>query len=294
MKLLGEIINECDEKNNSLARFLLNGREQQLNFFDGDDRLRILIDSIRMQGDSLYQTWTQKVGEKERRLAVPKQPLKEFISEYLFPFIRTIKVHNGCHGGEKGWSVAGSLGTHAPCRSALSFDLKSAYENVKGDYVYGFFKRLAEERGFEEHAKDIANFLAFVSTIDYGEKRGIPQGSPLSTALFNRLLYPVDLALSQRAHERGFRYSRWIDDITISSEHAEKQERFLGAVAFTMRYFPVSDKKVFFQDEDPIYLLGHKIYDERITKNSKEDRLANKSAPLDFRKVLGQNYESWV
>ena len=296
MKLIGEIIRECDEKNSALVRFLLDGREQQLSLFD-DDRLRILVESIRgtRQGVPLYQTWTQTIGEKERRLAVPKQMLKEFISEYVLPLIKSVRVHDGCHGGERGWSVEASLRTHLPCRSALSFDLKSAYENVKYSYVYEFFKRLAQERGFEDDANDIAKFLAFVSTIDYDKnKRGLPQGSSLSTALFNRLFHPIDVALCQRAHVRGFRYSRWVDDITISSEYEEKQERFLGAVGLTMRYFPISDKKVYFQDRDPIYLLGHKVYGRGLAKNSKEDRLKNKVAPLDIKKALyDKSYELW-
>ena len=70
----------------------------------------------------------------------------------------------------------------------------------------------------------------------------------------------------------------------------------LGAVELTIEYFPVSDRKVFFQDKYPMYLLGYKIHERQILKNSKEDRLVNKVAPLDFAELFieGRNYESWI
>lgn len=52
---------------------------------------------------------------------------------------------------------------------------------------------------------------------------------------------------------------------------------------------------IYFQNHFPIYLLGHKIFEGGISKNSKEDRLANKTAPLSFSEWFerSKNYDAW-
>jgi hypothetical protein len=117
-------------------------------------------------------------------------------------------------------------------------------------------------------------------------------------ALFNRMLYPLDEQLSKKAAERGLRYTRWVDDLTIGSQEKRGLEDFLGAVELVAEYFPVSEEKMFFQQREPIYLLGHRISNNMVEKNSKEDKEQNKVAPLNFHEYFGKdrqrNYASWI
>jgi len=308
MLTIGEALENYEKKKNVLVDFLLQNRDvQQGLFFNDKEHLISLLESIsglRSQKIPLYRTWVQKIGEKERRLSVPHPILKEFIDDYLLPLVKSIDVHENCHGAEKGWSVKASLETHLPCQSVLAFDLKSAYENVPCEWISDFYRNLASKNGFEDAKWDIAKFFTALSVVSYGVKKGIskdglPQGSSLSTGLFNRLLKPLDYVLSKKSKERGFAYSRWVDDLTISSQNQEGIGKFLGAVGITMTHFPVSDKKVFFQqqaEDKPIYLLGYKIYERKILKNSKEDREANKTPAIDFYDWFAStknSYESW-
>jgi len=287
---------ENQDKRSRLSDIILAEKYQKDLFEKNkfDSCLDDLFYSIK-QRKPLYQTWTQEINGKKRYLSIPNKPLKELINDYILYFIKKKEVHETCHGGEKGWSVKRSLETHLPCLSALSFDLKSAFENIPFKIVYDFFYGLLPEYISYSDKEEISRFFSLLSTVRYIDKRGLPQGSPISVFMFNRCLYNLDKELTQKSNERYLRYSRWVDDFTISSKSNKGIEYFLGVIELTNRYFEVCNEKIYFQNGDNIYLLGHKINDNLISKNTKEDKLKNKNPPINFNDYFGENkkYESW-
>lgn len=247
-------------------------------------------------GKSLYQKWVYQNGNKGRLLSVPVGPLRVFIDKYLLEFVKKKQVHSCCHGGEKSWSVKKSLETHLPCKTVLSFDLESAFQNVGFSQVRNYFTGLVRETR-SDYLEDTAEFLSILSTVNYSSYRALPQGSPLSLALFNRILYHLDDLLCEGSISRGFRYSRWIDDLTISSDRHESEKPFFGAVVLTDRFFPVSKTKVYFQQKPPVYLLGYRLERLSVIKNSLQERESNKNSFLDYSSLFEgskiSSYESW-
>jgi hypothetical protein len=187
--------------------------------------------------------------------------------------------------------VKRSLEMHLPCSCAFSFDLESAFQNIPEAGVYEFFMEIIPEC---EQREEACRLFSFLATVNYNGNRGLPQGSPLSIALFNRILYELDERLDCGARQRELRYSRWVDDMTISSPQPQQIENLLGAVELTSLYFPVSKEKIFFQNGDRIYLLGHRIERDRVTKNSKEEKNAYKAPPLNFDEFFSGHYKSWL
>lgn len=251
---------------------------------------------LQREGRALYQRWIQRKESKARRLSVPNKPFRNFIENYLLPLIKLQEVHSNCHGGEKGWSTKRSLESHLPCESVLSFDLEDAFENLDAQYVFDFFY-LTLDRLSSEQKRDVAGFLTMLSTVAYGEGRGLPQGSPHSMALFNRILFPADKILNEKARDRGLTYTRWVDDMVISAEDIRGVEYFLGAVELVGEELPIAKHKVYFQRiPSDIYLLGYILRDGILIKNSKEEALRNKDEPLVFSDYFDdgkRNYESW-
>ena len=300
--IVADVLNS--ERRSSLISLLLSARgtlpQADLFGIEGDEQnLNSILDemlSVVLNREPLYNRWSQE-ADKNRNFSVPKKPLGRFIEGYLLPLVKTAESHTNCHGGEPGWDVGRSLATHLPCRSAFSFDLQNAFESLPEHKVYDFYFGLAEEIQTGERAEErelVARFLTEISTVSYQGNSGLPVGSPLSMALFNRALNPLDQGLSRTAEQRGFRYSRWVDDITLSSPYETGAESFFGAVDLTERFHPVSQDKIFFQGEDEIFLLGSKITSgRRILKNTKEERLERKSPPLDYGILLGRKYDSW-
>jgi len=293
---------EDSQKRKRLTNLLLNTKNKptQKDLFKqfSEESLDLILDNISSlikEKKPLYQRWFQKTGDKKRLFNVPKKPLRKLIDIYLLSLIKIKQKHDQCHGGEKEWSVKKSLETHLPCKSTLSFDLENAFENINIEHVFDLFYELLDDSLSQKERNDFANFLSIINTVKYSDKRGLPQGSPCSMALFNRVLYSLDEKLSKKSIERNLRYSRWVDDITISSQDKKGIEYFLGAIELAAGYFSISKEKIFFQDGNEIYLLGHEIKNNIITKNTKEEKLRNKVSPLNFDEFFkGKSfYDSW-
>lgn len=284
-----------------LLREKSESKQEELFRSDEDGSIHIILDdliSLIRERKSLYQRWTQRIGDKERQLSVPKKPLRKFIDGYLSYLIKKEGVHEGCHGGEVGWSVEKSLENHLPCKSALSFDLEKAFENISHESIFNFFYGLLDYDLPDREKENMAGLFSMLCSVRYSDRWGLPQGSSCSMALFNRILFSLDEELSQESKERGFRYTRWVDDITITSPKNVGIENFLGSIELTERYFPVAREKTFFQDGGRIYLLGHKIcYDNRLEKNTKEEKLKNKNPAINLDEWFSESgtkrYKPW-
>lgn len=286
-------------KTSALIDALLKSRDGQRGLFDydGKEELSFLLEDMFNLGSSnrLYKIWSQVIDGKERELSVPNSSFDTFAKKYLVPFIKDARVHCASHGGEKGWSPRASVASHLPLERVLSFDLSSAFANCRIDEVRRFYLR-ALENSETEHKGDLAEFLSFISTVWYKDsrKRGIPQGASFGPALFNRVLYELDCELETMSGNRGLHYTRWIDDIIISSQEGVALERIAGAVEFVGKRLPIAPHKIYFQDAQcPVYLLGQVITGGRTHKNSREDREKNKSGKVDYDWLSSLNFERW-
>ena len=273
---------------------------QNLLFRDTEISVSEYLDELSLlyEQERLYKSWKQQIGQKQRHLHVPNRGFEQFSRKYLSTLIKKLmSAHNSSHVGEQGWTPRKSLETHIPCHSVLTFDLSDAFHNLGFHQVSEFFYNSLSQYN-EETRIDLALFLTFISTIIYQDRRVLPQGASHSSLLFNRALYNLDQILDEKARERGFHYSRWIDDFTISSPNILPVERFIGTMGLIG--FPISQRKVFFQKfPQDIYALGHVISNGKVYKNSQEDRDKNKVPPYEkyfsdyFNLIRKQNYDSW-
>lgn len=233
------------------------------------------IEKLYREG-RLYRKWSQVIESKRRNFSVPNPVFDEFLKLYVNPIIQDMKIHPKAHGGENGWSTKRSLETHLPVETAFSFDMEDAFSNVNIRHVFQFFYKSFNDRKF-------SGFLSFLLTNLDGDRRILPQGATHSMAMFNRILYEFDAEIEAKCNERDFIYTRWVDDMTISSSSSLEMNEFCGAIKLAEKYFPVAKCKIFFQKmPDNIYLLGHMIQQNKVSKNSKEERERNKALPIDY------------
>lgn len=258
---------------------------------------------LGLQDNGLYQRWTQYVDGKSRLLSVPKKDVLLFFKRFLLGLIKQREAHPQAHGGEVGWCARGSVESHVPCESVLSFDLQSAFEVVPTKWIYRFYHDILVGLA-ETERKIIADFLTEISTVPYStvpynSRRGLPIGASHSAALFNRVLYDVDCVFSEKARERDFRYSRWIDDFMISAQKDVDEQAFIGALELAMKLgLEIHPSKSFFQRKrEGVYVLGHIISGEGVRKNTRVIALENKTKPLVLERYLGSSsdtYASWL
>jgi len=223
----------------------------------------------------IYDRWNKFVNNKKRHIAVPKKPLRNFLERYVNNLVRSIPCHSKCHGGEKGFSPKSSIQTHLPITAVLSFDIPSAFENVSIHHVYSYYHKVLRKKvDDEEVLHDAANVLTSLSTIYSLEEQKyiLPQGSPVSIPLFNRILKPLDESLDAWCMERSVQYSRWVDDFTLSSQREISLDDLIDSVHIVGEYFSTRPHKLFYQSgSNNFYLLGHKITGNRVIIDQEDE-----------------------
>ena len=251
----------------------------QLDLFNSEKLEDVLreIEGLVVRDRPIYKRWKQKDAKgKERDLAVPKEPLKKFFQFYLKPFLLEIPNHPCSHGGEiiskraAGFSPHTSLRFHVPIGSVLSFDLSSAYKAVTIEDVFDLYNNNLEDKVNDPNLRtNVGGLLAALSTVFYPDTntRALPQGSPISSLLFNRALYSLDEQLSNYSKEHGLTFTRWIDDFTLSSRDSNlSAEIFYTVLGIVSKNYPLAEHKVYLQRKPPYFLLGHKIRGSGIAK----------------------------
>lgn len=99
---------------------------------------------------------------------------------------------------------------HCEAKSILSVDIKNFFDNIHRDQVVKIFK------DFLKYPADVANVLANICCLD----SHIVQGALTSSYIATLCLFSSEGDVVQRMHHKGLRYTRLVDDITISSKVA--------------------------------------------------------------------------
>lgn len=184
----------------------------------GFDQKKILNLLNTIEGN--YLEWTKN---KEDKNGNPKQYLDGTIkirtfrnpSIFLKEIQRRIKsnildkvVFPDCvHGGIKRRSNITNAKPHQGKKYIFETDLQDFYPNVPKEKVYQAFLYI----GFSTH---ISHWLTALTTKD----NELPQGSPTSTALANLIFLNTDKKLLLLCKEHDITYTRYIDDLTFSSQ----------------------------------------------------------------------------
>jgi hypothetical protein len=174
-------------------------------------RLGVRPDRLRQIGRDIeqhYQEQWRKVGSKTRRLDVPRPELKSLQRRINRNILAKIPLVKTVYGGVPGGSPSKNAGEHAGQNCVVNMDVKEFFPNVRHYMVLQMFREL----GF---GREVASLLTRLTTY----RSYLPQGAPTSTAVANLLLADsVDTPVSAEAERRGWRYSRFVDDIAISGD----------------------------------------------------------------------------
>ena len=114
-------------------------------------------------------------------------------------------------------SIRTNADSHVGKRNILKFDLEDFFPSISFKRIYGIFR--SEPYKFN---KEIATFLAHIciyqsSIYDKNEAGILPQGAPTSPLLANLVCRSLDNELMKLAKKYKCIYTRYADDICISS-----------------------------------------------------------------------------
>jgi hypothetical protein len=145
----------------------------------------------------------------------------------LHRLVARIPTHEAAHGFVPGRSVHTFAGPHAGRKVVVRADLRGFFTSVSAGRVWSVL-RIA---GYPE---DVAHVLTGFATnaVPAAALRGhgtftqrsllahphLPQGAPTSPALANLVATKLDRRLAGLAAARGFRYTRYADDLAFSTD----------------------------------------------------------------------------
>lgn len=117
------------------------------------------------------------------------------------------------HGFKLGRSILTNADVHRRQRYVLNFDLSDFFGTINFGRVRGF---LIGNRNFRLHP-DVATLIAQIAC----HEDMLPQGAPTSPVISNLIGNILDVRLSKLARAHGCAYSRYADDITMSTSQPD-------------------------------------------------------------------------
>jgi len=177
----------------------------------------MMIDFTTNYGDtsSLYKTFQiPKRSGGMREICAPVSILKDMQSKILEEFSKKLKFlpHNAAHGFTKKRNCKTSLDVHRAHKSRwfLKLDIKDFFPNTTEEVLRKAIKTVYPFCMMSQRAVDL---LIKICTLN----GATPQGAPTSPLLTNMVMVEKDVAITKYCREHDLVYTRYADDILISS-----------------------------------------------------------------------------
>jgi retron-type reverse transcriptase len=192
-------------------------------------QLRFLAFSREVSTTTHYHRFTipKKTGG-ERVISAPHKRLKAVQNWILEHILEPLKLAEPAHGFVPGRSTVSNALPHVGAAIVVNVDLKDFFPTVTYKRTKGLFKKL----GYSEEVATVLGLLCSEPDITQTELDGttfyvargprrLPQGAPTSPAITNVLCRRLDRRISGWATKHGFTYTRYADDLTVSTKDAK-------------------------------------------------------------------------
>ena len=181
-----------------------------------------------------------------------KPPLKNLLKRINQVFLKKVHYPNYLTGSLPNKNYVSHVALHASAHYAITEDIKGFFDFVSAHHVYRVWHHFF---GFSEA---VAILLTQLTTKD----GHIYQGAPTSSYLANLVFWDRESALVNTLVSRCIRYSRYVDDITLTSTNPfgaddrswaiAKVYGMIGATGFK----PRRDKHQSMTSAEPIIIMG--------------------------------------
>lgn len=205
--------------------------------------VKVLRRLIGRKENSAYKTFLLAKTPKNplqdrgyRTISVPRSDLKA-IQRWISD---NILARQSPNSASKAYSpnckLVDAVEVHLRCRWLIKLDLRAFFDSISEIPVYRVFRqigyqplvafelsrlctRLGKPTHWRNHPKWLLQTSRSFSIGDYGTPRigHLPQGAPTSPMLSNLVMRDFDEHMTILAASKGFRYSRYADDLALST-----------------------------------------------------------------------------
>ncbi len=179
------------------------------------------IEQLTNDIDNYYNEWVEektdkKTGKpktfkdgtiKKRVIRPSKGELKIIQTRIKNKVLARIELPSNVHGGVKKRSNISNAKPHQGNKYQFTTDLQDFYPSISSKRVYETFLEL-------KYSTHFSRLITKLTTWKYE----LPQGTPTSTHIANLVFLKTDIALIELCNKLGITYTRYVDDLTFSSQ----------------------------------------------------------------------------
>lgn len=180
--------------------------ENWISLFFGVNANRLY--SIINNTSAYYRSYKvpKKSGSGFRCIDEPLPLLKSIQRNLLDTICSAMPIHDSVYSYREGITVKDNANVHIGSQYIYKFDIENFFLNITTAKVFNSFLGV----GYSSLVSSILTGLCV-----YGG--ALPQGAPTSSSISNTILYDFDCEVSNWCKARNYKYSRYSDDITVSS-----------------------------------------------------------------------------
>lgn len=188
--------------------------------------------------------------EKQRVIRPPRETLKQLQRKINSELLAKINLPFNVHGGVKKRSNISNAKAHQGNTYIFTTDLQEFYPSITNKMVYQALRNLK----FSTH---LSHWITLLTTWKYE----VPQGAPTSTQIANIVFLETDIKLIALCDKNGIVYTRYVDDLTFSSNRDFKH--LVPSILDIIKgSFKVSYRKTFYKRNQTI--TGIDVYLNKI------------------------------
>ena len=182
-----------------------------------------LWDILMNKKEEQYEVFeVPKKDSSTRRIFSPKPRLKYIQKQLADVLNETYNVYPMAMGFVKERDLVKGAKYHVKQQSILSIDLKDFFPSIKFGRVRAMFSSY-----YKFNLSD-ASTLASICCLSSGE---LPQGSPVSPIISNIICHKLDQQINRLCRKNKCVYTRYADDITISSQQLDFPQQLAKKVS---------------------------------------------------------------
>ncbi len=167
------------------------------------------LNEILANKDNYYKLKViKKKDGADRNTYAIKYSLKKILQTINKELFCKVKYSSYLHGSLRGKNIVTNAGSHSGATTFVQMDIKSFFPSIKEKHVFDLFHLRFQFP--KSVSKKLANIIIY--------KGEIPQGSPVSSYVANLILEGED-KLAKVFLNKGYCYTRYVDDIVVSSSH---------------------------------------------------------------------------
>lgn len=196
----------------------------------GDKKFEKNIDRkilVKLFSNPPYKRVPKEIKGKIRPLDIPSKKLMIVLQAVLHNILYDFPVSSSAHAAVAGRSIVTNARRHLGSKSFFQLDFKDYFPSIATqtvvDCLEGLFEQSRQIDSFKNcglitwrHSRALAKVIGHLTTF----RNSLPQGAPTSSYLQNLVLFNLDESIYKLARKFGLIYTRFVDDIIISSRRS--------------------------------------------------------------------------